>query len=35
MEEVMFLEGPVLKINGELVPFIPLNARGDVLLECS
>jgi hypothetical protein len=35
MEEVMSLEGPLLKVNGELVLFIPLNAGGDVLLECS
>jgi hypothetical protein len=35
MEEVTSLEGPVLKVNGELVLFIPLNAGGHVLLECS
>ena len=35
MEEVTSLEGPVLKVNGELVLFIPLNAGGGVLLECS
>jgi hypothetical protein len=35
MEEVLSLEGPVLKVNGELVLFVPLDAGGDVLLECS
>jgi hypothetical protein len=35
MEEVMSLEGPVLKINGELMLFIPLDAGGDELVECS
>jgi hypothetical protein len=35
MEKVMSLEGPVLKINGELVLIIPLSARGDELVECS
>ena len=35
MEEVMSLEGPVLKINGELVLIIPLFAGGDELVECS
>ena len=35
MEEIMPLEGPVLKINGELVLMIPLWAGGDELQECS
>ena len=35
MEEVMSLEGPVLKINGELVLIIPLSAGGDELVDCS
>src|SRR5208283_4643239 len=35
MEEVKSLEGPVLKVNGELVLFIPLSAGGDELIECS
>jgi hypothetical protein len=35
MEEVVSLEGPVLKINGELVLIIPLFAGGDELVECS
>jgi len=35
MEEVMSLEGPVLKINGELVLIIPLSAGGDELADCS
>jgi len=26
MEDVLSLEGPVLKVNGELVLFIPLSA---------
>jgi hypothetical protein len=35
MEEVMLLEGPVLKINDELVLIIPLSAGGDALMDCS
>jgi hypothetical protein len=35
MEEVMSLEGPVLKINGELMLVIPLEAGGSELAECS
>jgi hypothetical protein len=35
MEEVMSLEGPVLKINGQLVLIIPLSAGGDELVDCS
>lgn len=33
MEEVKSLEGPVMKVNGELVLFIPLSAGGDDLIE--
>jgi hypothetical protein len=35
MENVLSLEGPVLKINGELVLMIPLWAGGDELVNCS
>jgi hypothetical protein len=35
MEELMSLEGPVLKINGELMLLIPLEAGGSELAECS
>jgi hypothetical protein len=35
MEDVMSLEGPVLKVNGELVLFIPLSAGGDELIDLS
>jgi hypothetical protein len=35
MEEVVSWEQAVLKVNGELVLFIPLNAGGDELIECS
>ena len=35
MEEVVSLEGPVVKVNGELVLFIPLCAGGEELAECS
>jgi hypothetical protein len=35
MEKVMSLEGPVLKIDGELVLIIPLSAGGRDLMECS
>jgi RNA-binding protein YlmH len=35
MEEVKSLEGPVLKVNGELVLFLPLSAGGDELIELS
>jgi hypothetical protein len=35
MEKVTSLEGPVLKINGELVLIIPLSAGGEELVECS
>jgi hypothetical protein len=35
MEEVLSLEGPVLKVDGELVLFIPLSAGGDELIELS
>jgi hypothetical protein len=35
MEEVTSLEGPVLKIDGQLVLIIPLSAGGVDLMECS
>jgi hypothetical protein len=35
MEDVMSLEGPVLKINGELVLIIPLSAGADEVVEYS
>jgi hypothetical protein len=35
MEDVLSLEGPVLKINGELVLMIPLWAGVEELQECS
>jgi hypothetical protein len=35
MEDVMSLEGPVLKVNGELVLIIPLFAGGGELMKCS
>jgi hypothetical protein len=35
MEDVMSLEGPVLKVNGQLVLFIPLSAGGEELIELS
>jgi hypothetical protein len=35
MKEIMPLEGPVLKIDGELVLIIPLSAGGVDLMECS
>jgi hypothetical protein len=35
MEEVMSFEGPVLKINGELVLIIPLSGGGSDLVECA
>jgi hypothetical protein len=35
MEKLTSLQGPVLKINGELVLVIPLNAGADELVECS
>jgi hypothetical protein len=33
MDEITCLEGPVIRVNGELVLFIPLG--GDELVECS
>lgn len=33
--EVVSLEGPVLKINGELVLLVPLEAGGSGLVDCS
>ena len=35
MEDVMSLEGPVLKVNGELILLIPLADGGAELIECS
>ena len=35
MKEVMSLEGPVLKVNGELTLLIPLEAGDYELIECS
>lgn len=35
MENGMALEGPVLKVNGELLLLIPLVEGGVELLECS
>jgi hypothetical protein len=35
MEDVISLEGPVLKIKGELVLFVPLGDGGDELIGCS
>ena len=35
MQEVMSLEGPVLKVNGELLLLIPLEAGGAELIDCS
>ncbi len=35
MEDVMSLEGPVLKVNGELVLIIPRSAGGDEPMKCS
>ena len=35
MDEVVSLEGPVLKINGELALMIPLEAGGSELVDCS
>lgn len=35
MEEAMSLEGPVLRVNGELMLLIPLAGDGSELIECS
>jgi hypothetical protein len=35
MEGGMSLEGPVIKVNGELLLFVPLCAGGAELAECS
>jgi hypothetical protein len=35
MEDVMLLEGTVMKVNGELVLFVPLSCGGDELVACS
>jgi len=34
-DEVMSLEGPVLKVDGQLMLLIPLASGGSELLECS
>jgi len=35
VEKVVPLEGPVLKVNGELMLLIPLTDGGTELIECS
>jgi hypothetical protein len=35
MENVTSLQGPVEKVDGQLVLFIPLSAGGDQFIECS
>jgi hypothetical protein len=35
MDEVMSLEGPVLKVNGQLTLLIPLEVGGADLINCS
>lgn len=35
MEKLTSLQGPVLKINGELVLVIPLDVGGSQLIDCS
>ena len=35
VEKVTWLQGPVLKINGELVLIIPLSVGGSELMDCS
>ena len=35
METVTSLQGPVLRINGELVLIIPLSVGGSELMDCS
>ena len=35
MEKVTSLQGPVLKINGELVLIIPLSVGGSELMDCA
>jgi hypothetical protein len=35
VEEVVSLEGPLLKVKGELVLFILLSAAADELIDCS
>jgi hypothetical protein len=35
MDEITSLQGPVEKIDGKLILFIPLAAGGDKLIECS
>ena len=35
MEELMSLQGPVLKVNGQLTLLIPLEDGGSELIDCS
>jgi len=35
MKEVMSLEGPVLKVDGQLMLLVPLGSGGSELFECS
>ena len=35
MKEVMSLEGPVLKVDGQLMLLIPLDSGGSELMECA
>ncbi len=35
MDELMSLEGPILRVNGELMLLIPLDDGGSELIECS
>ncbi len=35
MEEPMSLQGPVLKVNGQLMLLVPLEHGGSELVECS
>jgi hypothetical protein len=35
MKEVMSLEGPLLKVNGQLMLLIPLDSGGSESMECS
>ncbi len=35
MEDITYLQGPIEKIDGKLVLFIPLAAGGDQFIECS
>lgn len=35
MEHITYLQGPIEKIDGKLILFIPLAAGGDQFIECS